>query len=219
MKINKDILLEGKYDSFTRMVTNDVMKSINETQGDEGSNYIILPDDNEDIKYESSFGFNFSVHLFLNRVENIEIKGKKQDFFVNTYIDDEDQITMDITISLEFEPYCYERLFYKINEDIRHEIEHYLQKIHPDREKPNRPDTASYETTHEHHMDPSEIEALANGFYRRAKLEKIPFTDVVKQDLDREIELGNLNDMEANDIFNKIVLYARRRFPKAIYNI
>ena len=111
----KDLLLEGRYDSLTRKIALDVMSVMNETQGNYDSNYFILPEGDEEIKYKSNAGFEFNVHLFINRVEYIEIRGKKQDFFVNTFIDDEDQITMEITISEEFEPYCYERLFYKIN--------------------------------------------------------------------------------------------------------
>lgn len=214
----KDLILEGRYDSLTKKVAKDIMSILTKTQGDLGSDYFILPeDDNEEIKYESNAGFKFNVHLVINRVESMEIKGKKQDFFVNTFIDYEDQITMEITISEEFEPYCYERLFYKINEDIRHEIEHYTQKLFDDRSK-SLQNTSDYETTFEHHMDPSEIEALAHGYYRRAKLEKSPFDEIIRNDLNIEIDMGNLTKRESDIIYQNIINYAEKNLPKAVYS-
>lgn len=213
----KDLLLEGRYDSLTRKIALDVMSVMNETQGNYDSNYFILPEGDEEIKYKSNAGFEFNVHLFINRVEYIEIRGKKQDFFVNTFIDDEDQITMEITISEEFEPYCYERIFYKINEDIRHEIEHYTQKLFDDRSK-SLQNTSDYETTFEHHMDPSEIEALAHGFYRRSKVEKLPFDVVIMNDLNNEVEMGNLTNRESEIIHQNIVKFAEKNLPKAVYS-
>jgi hypothetical protein len=217
IKIKSQILLEGRYDSLTRKVTGDIMKFLSETQGELGIDYIVLPEYDEKIKYESGLGFNFNVHLMINRVEYLEIKGKKQDFFVNTFIDDEDQITMEITISEEFEPYCYQRLFYKINEDIRHEIEHYTQKIFSDKSQ-SLQNTAEYETTFEHHMDPSEIEALTHGYYRRAKIEKLPFDSIVKRDLGSQVQMGNLTKRESDVIYQNIVSFAKKKLPKAIYS-
>lgn len=213
----KDLILEGRYDKLTREVTNEIMYMISDKQGEEGTDYFILPDSDEEIKYESEAGFNFNVHLTIERVDDLLINGKKQDFLVNTYIDEENEITMKIVISMEFEPYCYERLFYKINEDIRHEIEHYTQKIFSNKPKSSQ-DTSKYETTFEHHMDPSEIEALAQGYYRRSKLEKLPFDIIIKNDLNKEVEIGDLTKRESEVIYQNIVKYAKKNLPKAIYS-
>ena len=215
--MKNDLILEGRYDSLTRKVTGDIMKVLSNTQGELGTDYIVLPEDDEKIKYKSGLGFNFNVHLMINRVEYLEMKGKKQDFFVNTFIDYEDQITMEITISEEFEPYCYERLFYKINEDIRHEIEHYTQNIFPNKNQ-SLQNTVEYETTFKHHMDPAEIEALTHGYYRRAKIEKVPFDSIVKKDLDSEVQMGNLTKRESDIIYQNIVSFAEKKLPKAIYS-
>jgi len=215
--MSKDLFLEGRYDSLTRKVATDIMSVIRETQGGLGSDFIVLPDNDDDFGYESNAGFSFKVYLLIDRVEYMEIKGKKQDFLINTFIDDEDQITMEIMISEEFEPYCYDRMFYKINEDIRHEIEHYTQTIFDDRSK-SLQNTADYETTFEHHMDPSEIEALAHGYYRRSKVEKLPFDVIIRNDLNTEIDLGNLTKRESDIITQAVISFAKKNLPKAIYS-
>jgi hypothetical protein len=215
--MRNNLIFEGRYDSLTRKIATDIISVMDETRGGTGSDYVILPEGDEEIKYESNAGFKFNVHLIIQRVEYMEIKGKKQDFFVNTFIDDEDQVTMEITISEEFEPYCYEGMFYKINEDIRHEIEHYTQNIFDDRSQSLK-NTADYKTTFEHHMDPSEIEALAHGYYRRSKLEKVPFDDIIGNDLNTEIDLGNLTKREADIITQAVISFAKKNLPKAIYS-
>ena len=111
----------------------------------------------------------------------------------------------------------YEEMFYKINEDVRHEVEHYLQNIFSDRQQPLQ-DTADYETTFAHHMDPSEVEALVHGFYRRAKLEKRPLDEVMLEDIQKDIQDGNLTPDEGDTLLRIWVKYAVRNLPHAKYS-
>ena len=193
----KQIISEGRYDSFTRMISNHIIQSVKETEGDvEHTNQIDLP---YDITGEEEYIFDFKenslgleVELYINRTEDtITIGHREVPYYINTYISEDDNLVMEMIIDESFGRKYYEEMFYKINEDVRHEVEHYLQNIFSDRQQPIQ-DTASYETTFAHHMDPSEVEALVHGFYRRAKLEKRPLDEVMLEDIHKDMQDGNL---------------------------
>ncbi len=87
-----------------------------------------------------------------------------------------------------------------------------------DREQSDIEFTAEYETTYQHHKDPSEVEALVHGFYRRAKLEKKPLDIIMWNDLNSDISKNLMTQEEAQDLFKTWINYARRRLPHAIYS-
>ena len=60
--------------------------------------------------------------------------------------------------------------------------------------------------------------ALVHGFYRRAKLEKRPLDDIMIEDLDSEIERGNLSSKQAQKLLQIWVDYAKKNLPKAKYS-
>lgn len=215
-KIIKNILInEGRYDSLTRKIVKDIFKIIVDKSiiDVEQAIEFILPY-GEDDYYTHDSGISFNVILVLNKTESLE----PDSYHVNTFVSYDDELVVEVSVNPDINSgSIYEELFYKINEDIRHEIEHYTQKVFKDKQQPKQ-DTATYSTTYEHHMDPSEVEALAHGFYRKAKLQKKHFDTVVWDDLNKDISTGKLNKEEAEDIFNSIVKYARRRLPKATYS-
>jgi hypothetical protein len=207
-------LNEGRYDSFVRQITRDIFYNIKQTEGDlDNPTTFYLPED--DFYYHES-GIEFELVLEVMRVyESIKNNKKELGFIVNTYIDTENSLVMQIIIDENYGEKVYEELFYKISEDIRHEIEHYVQEIdrkekefgysekerrYKQREQPLM-STAKYKTTFDHHKDPSEVEALVHGFSRRAKLEKKPLELIMRQDLDLEIDSGNLKEKEADILF------------------
>jgi hypothetical protein len=207
-------LNEGRYDSFVRQITRDIFYHIKETEGElDTTTTFYLPED--DFYYHES-GIEFELVLEVMRVyESIKNNKKELGFIVNTYIDTENSLVMQIIIDENYGEKVYEELFYKISEDIRHEIEHYVQEIdrkekefgysekerrYKQREQPLIP-TAKYKTTFDHHKDPSEVEALVHGFSRRAKLEKKPLELIMRQDLDLEIDSGSLTEKEADILF------------------
>jgi hypothetical protein len=67
-------------------------------------------------------------------------------------------------------------------------------------------------------MDPSEVEALVRGFYRKARVSKKPLDIIIIEDLNQEMNLGNINKEEAQELFKTLLNYARRRLPNAIYS-
>jgi len=176
IKSKKQILLEGRYDSFTRIISNDIFRSIKETEGDlEHTHQIDLPYDiNGEKRYGHESGLGVEVDLIIERTDNTILYGNRElPYYIKTYVDTDDVVVMEVTIDETYGRNFYEEMFYKINEDVRHELEHHLQNIFDDRQQPIQ-DTVNYETVFAHHMDPSEVEALVRGFHRRAKLEKNP---------------------------------------------
>jgi hypothetical protein len=213
-------LNEGRYDSFVRQITKDIFYNIKQTEGDlDNPTTFYLPEEitEEDFYYHES-GVQFELVLIVMRVYGpIKNNKKEVSFIVDTYIDTEDSLVMQIIIDENYGEKVYEELFYKISEDIRHEIEHYVQEIdkkeqefgysekerrYKQRKQPLIPNTAEYKTTFDHHRDPSEVEALVHGFSRRSKLEKKPLDLIMRQDLDLEIDSGSLTEKEADILFS-----------------
>lgn len=212
------ILNEGRYDSLTRIISNDILYIIKNTIDEDGVVESELPYDiNKKRSYKHESGIKIPVVVYIQRLDRLSYGGEHHDYYVNTYISNDDELVMEISLNPNKEPKLYESLFYKINEDVRHEIEHYTQKIMDDKPS-DTTGTAGFDTTYEHHKDSSEIPAMVHGFYRRARIEKKPIDVVMWDDLDSEINSGNLTKDEAQDLFNLWINYSRRRLPKAIYS-
>lgn len=210
MKTKTQILNEGRYDSLVRTISNDVLNEIKVSAENNESSF-------DDIvgEYEHESGALIPVVLELYRYINEKTWFK---FIVNSFIDYDDNLVVRVFINVDYEPQVYENLYYKINEDVRHEVEHYLQDIFPDRQQPDIPNTSDYETIFAHHIDPSEVEALVHGFYRRAKLEKRPLDEVMLEDIQKDIQDGNLTPDEGDKLLNTWVSYAIKKLPQAQYS-
>lgn len=224
IKTKSQILSEGRYDTFTKKIVNDMMTLIKETEGDIGVIHSFDLTEEEEYYHEYS-GVSFDAELIIHRVDSeINYNNKTIPYYVNTYISDDDYLIVELTLNDSYGRKYYQNIYNKLNEDVRHEIEHYVQekgkieKRFKTRQQPLIPNTAQYKTTFEHHKDPSEVEALVHGFYRRAKLEKKPLDVVMIKDLEDDIEKGNLTQKEAEDLFSIWLKYARRNLPHAKYS-
>jgi hypothetical protein len=225
IKNKSKILLEGRYDTLTRIIVSDVMQNIRETEGEvDDIIQIDLPEE-ENFYYHKYSGIKINVDLRIQRTEDpIELNGKEIPYYINSFIATDDYFVIEITINETYGKKYYRDIYYKLNEDVRHEIEHYVQeKALTDerfktRKQPIIPSTSDYETVYLHHIDPSEVEALVHGFYRRAKKERVPLDTVMIKDLESDIEKGQITQEEAKELFNTWLIYARRNLPKAIYS-
>jgi hypothetical protein len=213
-----NILLEGRYDSLTRRIVNDIFYVIKQTEGNKNLIESQLPRDTSAIEsYKHESGIEFTITIYVTRIDRLFYGTENVDYHVNTYIADDDELVLEIAIDTDKEPQVYEQLIYKINEDIRHEIEHYTQEVMADKPGSTEP-TAQMTSTYEHHKAPTEIPAMVHGFYRRARVEKRPLDDIMWEDLNKDIKLGHLTQEEAEDLFRIWINYSRRRLPKAIYS-
>ena len=104
IKSTKQILLEGRYDSFVRMISKDIVNSVKETEGDmEHTHQIDLP---YDINGEEEYTFNFKekslgleVELFINRTEDeITIGNREVPYYINSYVSEDDNLVMEMVI-------------------------------------------------------------------------------------------------------------------------
>lgn len=230
------IISEGRYDSFTRKIVKDIMLFIKKSENEFDDEIMFdLPHDLDGKStYIHESGVEFEVSLNIYRTnDTISYGDDEKPYHVNTYIDVDGILVVELILDETYGRTNYQQIFYKINEDIRHEIEHYVQAIDrlekeegkeekerrfKDRQQPLRPDTSGYESTFEHHMDPAEVEALVHGFYRRAKLEKKPLDVIMMSDLKTEIKMGNLTEEEGFKLFEVFIKYAKRNLPHAVYS-
>jgi len=212
-KTKKPLLTEGRYDAITRKVVKDIINFV--TSKRKGS-FSLPYDMTDEFEYEQE-GLSFSVDLDIIKTREVE------DFYLDAAVsDDKDENVILVTLffSPKFSPKSYEKLFYKLQEVMRHEIEHLTQggpnRIH------DRPiyygSTSDLKTTYGHHKNKIEVPALVHGFYRRAKLEKRPLDEVMIEDLDADIQKGFLSKKQAENLLNMWLDYAKKNLPSAIYS-
>jgi len=213
--MGKTIIMEGRYDSATNKVVKDIMKVIKKSKNypTDGMVHISLPHDLENTEEYVMEKANivFSVEVNITREE------KTPTYVIESFsIPDEDILEFNISINPNSEPQIYPELMIKLQEDVRHEMEHLLQGLgRGDRPAPeNRPKD---ESTYNHHSSLEEVPAMVQGFYRKAKKLKIPLDDVMNQDLEHEVKKNNISQMEADKLLNLWTLYAKRRLPAAVY--
>ena len=213
-KIKKPLLTEGRYDAITRKVVRDIMKLVTTSSfGDHDLPYDI---NNEEYEYQQE-NLGFSVELQIVKTEKVE------DFFIDaaTSDNDDDETVMLVKVFLNptFDKQNLEKLFYKLQEVVRHEVEHFTQ--HGPFRIEDRPtykgDTTNLKTVYGHHKNVVEVPALVHGFYRRAKLEKKPLDEIMIEDLDSEIEKGLLTKNQAENLLTMWLTYAKKNLPSAIY--
>ena len=210
----------GRYDSLTRRISNDIFSEIKKSEGKLGITRIELPWDTKKIPaYNHESGLVIEVALVINRTEDTILYGNRElPYYVFTYLADEDSIVVEVSLDELYGKSFYEEIIYKINEDIRHEIEHLLQEMGVgDREGLDLKNSSNYETTFDHHKDKGEVAALVHGFYRRAKLEKKPIDIIMLEDLNKDILDGRITVDEADKLIQKWIKYSMNNLPKAQY--
>mgnify|MGYP005990498859 CR=1 FL=1 len=221
MMNKKDILLEmGRYDSLTRRISNDIFSEIKKSEGKLGITRIELPWDTKQIPtYNHESGLVIEVALVISRTKDTILYGNRElPYYVFTYLADEDSIVVEVSLDELYGKSFYEEIFYKINEDVRHEIEHLLQEMgNGDREVLDLKNSSNYETTFDHHKDKGEVAALVHGFYRRAKLEKKPIDIIMLVDLKKDIVDGKITPEEADKLLQLWINYSMKNLPKAQY--
>jgi hypothetical protein len=224
--MGKTIILEGRYDLATSKVVKDIMTVIKRTKGYPAGDLVMvnLPHDlegTEEYVMEKA-GISFDVKVYVVRDFYTPESGGStiniDDWTIDSFrIDDEDTLEFRVGINSNNEPQVYSKIYMKLQEDVRHEMEHLLQDwAVGDRPSPI-PETGE-ESTYEHHSKLDEVPAMVQGYYRRAKLERRPLDELMTDDLDNEIEKGNLNKEEAEELLRIWILYAKRRLPEAIYS-
>ena len=138
----------------------------------------------------------FSIEL------QIDIDDSLEDYKLNAaYWDDDDTISIRIKYNPKMKTTLLYDLVGELNETIAHEIRHIVQRqtgsYDLDVEEPEDP--------FEYYSQPHEIDAQIFGFNRLAKLSKKPFETVVRNWYERNKDIHQLTDDEAEEIINMIL--------------
>jgi hypothetical protein len=208
----KKIILEGRYDSITREVVRDVISIIKKNS----YGYFSLP---WDLKSENAYvreGMEFTVDLNIEQTDVIDY------FEINSGVvfeEDENIILINIFLGDMFTERNVEEMFYKLQEDVRHEIEHFTQfGFYRIEDRPKyKGSTSKLKTVYGHHKNILEVPALVHGFYRRSKIEKRPIDDVMLEDLIKEVEKGVLSKTQARNLFKIWMDFSKKNLPRAKY--
>ena len=113
-------------------------------------------------------------------------------------------IYIDILLSKNFSENDYESLQIVLSEYIRHELEHILQIIDPNR--PNIVDKDDEMKPFEYYTQEHELDAQKVGFKRRAKMENRSLEDVVSDYIDYRQDIDNLTHREKAILVNKLTV-------------
>ena len=187
--------------------TTDVVKDIFEVVSlfEDGEEYFILPDyytdkDGDEYRY-GDLEFNVEVNI----VDESEHKITQEETFVIDAAmggDNDDTIYVDMVLSSNFSEKDYESLQIVLSEYIRHELEHILQMIDP-----NRPDVIVKDgemSPFEYYTQPHEMEAQKVGFERRAKMEDRPLEDVINDYIEYRQAIDKLTPKEKQMLVSKL---------------
>tara|TARA_B110000977_G_scaffold201184_1_gene294620 strand:- start:3487 stop:5745 length:2259 start_codon:yes stop_codon:yes gene_type:complete len=206
--INESKLHEGVYMAkIAEKATTDVVKEIFDVVKifEGGEEMFILPDYYSDVdgdEYEyGELKFNVEVTIIENENE--------EDFKIDAFMGGEfnDTIYVEMTLSPNFNEKYYESLYIVLTEYVRHEIEHILQDIDPDR--PDLPEEDLKQkslnlTPFEYYSQDYELDAQKVGFERRAKMEDKSVGDVISDYLEYRQHIDKLSDGEKQELISRL---------------
>lgn len=195
-QITESVLIEGKYDGLTRKLVRDVIRVFKS----EDSGSFTLPEYFEDeMTYE--FGGAADLTLELELEENTDL----EDFEVDgDYYRDNNTISVKVEYNPEKKLLLTQKLIGELNETIRHEIEHMSQKHrgYKYRQEPEEP--------LKYYTQKKEIEAQVAGFRRRAKQERRPVEDIMREWFKKYEKRHRLSPDQTNKVIKKLL----RQFPQ-----
>jgi len=207
-KVNESKLHEEVYMSrIAEKATTDVVKDIFDIVRlfEGGDEIVLLPDYYTDVdgdEYEyGDLQFNVEVNIIENPMED--------NYSIDAYMGGEfdDTIYVDISLSPKFNEKHYEGLYVVLSEYVRHEIEHILQGLDPDRpDLPNEDLTTKTLnlTPFEYYTQDYELGAQKAGFERRAKMEDKSVEDVIKDYLEYRQHIDKLSDNEKQELVSRL---------------
>lgn len=171
-----------------RELVKDVMRVFKKGEGE----YSLPEEVSDETEYEfDSIETPFTVEVKI--IQSEEIDGFEVD---GGYYDDDDTFELEITYNERYFPELNYELIGELNEIIRHELQHLIQKEQGiDRPKKELP-------PHQYYLQPHEIDAQIKGFRRVSKLRKEPFENIVRK---WYYQKDNLTDKEKEKIVSVIL--------------
>jgi hypothetical protein len=195
MKLNENLIVEGRYDSIVRELVRDIVSFYKYQREGE----FLLPEDLKGEEYHSykfpGINNEFVIELNLeidDDVENIDIDA--------AYYREEDVIEITIISNPEMGYKNLELLIGELNETLRHELEHIYQ-YQKGYKFPKKEPTSPIK----YYLQPHELEAQREGFKRIAKLQKKPLIDVIMNWFKKNQKRHRLSDKEVEKVIKKIL--------------
>ena len=195
MKLNENLIVEGRYDSIVRELVRDIVSFYKYQREGE----FLLPEDLKGEEYHSykfpGINNEFVIELNLeidDDVENIDIDA--------AYYREEDVIEITIISNPEMGYKNLELLIGELNETLRHELEHIYQ-YQKGYKFPKKEPTSPIK----YYLQPHELEAQRAGFKRIAKLQKKPLIDVITNWFKKNQKRHRLSDKEVEKVIKKIL--------------
>jgi hypothetical protein len=202
-KLHEEVYMGRIAEKATTDVVKDIFEVVKLFEG--GEEIVILPDYYTDIDGDEYEYGELKFNLELNILENPE----EDNFTVDAYMGGEfdDTIYVDISLSPNFNEKYYESLYIVLSEYIRHEIEHILQDLDP--ERPDLPDEDLTQkslnlTPFEYYSQEHEIDAQKAGFERRAKMEDKSVEEVIRDYIEYRQHIDKLSDVEKQELISKL---------------
>jgi len=120
-----------------------------------------------------------------------------------------DDIRILVVLKADDEPLVYGKINPRLQETIRHEIEHILQK----KKDPNS--KFVFYNDFKYLVDDNEIPAMVRGLYRRSKISKSNIDDEIIDYLNYFLEEKYINKEEFDIVIQKWLEYTKENLPKA----
>jgi len=229
-------IFESKYDSLASIFAKDLFSVIKKTSGSKLGKEIF-----KEFTYTNPLEFTLSIKVV--RVEefdtsiakefsgipseiiNFENKGFAIDanaFIPNANSVEEPEIEVVIYISPEAEPQCYPALNYKLVDNIRHELEHLLQKGINQRAghiiNTRKSVRARAQNNYQYFLLADEIPAMVAGMYASAKKKRVPIDQEFSEYLNPFIKTGVISQSEFEKVMASWIAFAKKVYPAAKFS-
>jgi hypothetical protein len=130
--------------------------------------------------------------------------------------DEMGNMILDINLKLSIDPNdtpnSYSDIIGTLKETLRHEIEHILQYINPNKEQ-----AEEYVGGFEYLTARHEVPAFVHGLYQKAKSIKKPLIMVLKDALTEKVDDGEITEEDYDGVLDVWLQYAKRNLPKGQY--
>jgi len=202
-KLHEEVYMARIAEKATTDVVKDIFELVKLFEGDD--EIVMLPDYYSDIDGDEYEYGELKFNLELNILENND----EDNFSVDAYVggDFNDTIYVDIALSPDFNEKYYESLYIVLSEYVRHEIEHVLQEIDP--ERPDLPDEDLTQkslnlTPFEYYTQDYELDAQKAGFERRAKMEDKSIEEVIRDYIEYRQHIDKLSNSEKQELVSRL---------------
>ncbi len=213
-ELHNKLLSEGRYDKVSGEIVDLIWGFIRDSKNNDDG-----PDEVSGYKYDfTSKEIDVLLTVYIKREEGISYQlsvdaGQSGD-----------EIDFLIHLNPAYEPQSYVKLNSKLQDAVRHEIEHILQGPNniSFKEKKAQPTSMAHRekiqtpgNTHKYFTLRDEIPAMVNGMYRQAKTEKRSLVDIFKEYIGYYLEQGEITQKQYDKILNVWINYAKKNLPKA----